>query len=130
MQVFYIPLFEHRMLEFMITVQILDFVEVVHVQLTYETGVVLGFEVFGQDFYEALLVLDDERISVRRPFDQSSVVFLLDHLVRRKKEIGLSRGFGFLGLLGHLYYYLTWIGLRELALQEWRSRVLRGFGWV
>ena len=57
-QAFRVVFVESVVFEFMESVEIFDFVEVVHVELSHERGIVFGFEIFGQDFNKLLGVAD------------------------------------------------------------------------
>ena len=66
-----------------------DLVEAVHVQLADEGGVVFGFEVFREDFGEALGVGDEEGVAVGAPVDDVAIVF---GLIRLPRSCGRWRG--------------------------------------
>ena len=67
---------------------IFDFVEVVHVELSDERGVVFRFEVFRKQLEKLLVTFYDEGIAGVGPADGRRRMILVDHLHRQLQEVG------------------------------------------
>jgi hypothetical protein len=67
-QLFHIPSFEKGVLELVIPIEIFDFMEVIHVELSDKRRVILSFKILWEDFYEGLVVFYYERVPVGIPF--------------------------------------------------------------
>lgn len=96
-----------------------DFVEIVHIELSYEGRKLLMFEILGQNLIlKEILVFYDKAIAIISPLNDMTILLVLQNLIGLHYEIGdllsavhpllIDVGLGSIELLGLEFLALLW----------------------